>query len=45
MRKFVEVRETAGKREETYVPKPTWRAMTVFLLLCGSIVALRLFLR
>jgi hypothetical protein len=45
MIKHAEVGGNVGKHEETHVPKPTWKTMTVSLLLCGAIVALRMLLR
>jgi hypothetical protein len=45
MIKRVEIDGNVRKYEETHVPKPTLRSMAVFLLLCGAIVGLRLFLR
>jgi hypothetical protein len=45
MRKHMEIGGSVRKYEETYVPKPTWRTMAAFLLLCAAIVGLRLFLR
>jgi hypothetical protein len=45
MRHFLEVRENVEKREENYIPTPTWTTMTVFFLLCAIVVGLHLLLR
>jgi hypothetical protein len=41
MKKYVELSGNVAKREESYVPTPTWRTMAVLLLLCCGIAVLR----